>query len=363
MSSSDLIPSLVKNLLREDYEKIDLEVPKLIKILCSQGASECWHKHGTFKAHLFQVWSILSLWNQSKAIARCGLFHSAYSNSYVNLAIFKANTDRELVKNMIGEEAEEFVYQFCVIPRHELIIEECLKKIHENSSWRIPREGLIVKHIKTGEDIHVSKKLIGIFLILTMADFCDQFYEWQDNLFENTDGKFIFKGNNFTSLWPGTGKPGLWMSALSKMGILVRDCYESFNEIVIPPVFDHCTKILTEESERTARDLYWSVIYNHTEKEKHDEAITKLKKAIELNPWFGEPLVLLSQILIQRGNYEEAEKYAKQALNLFIQWGTTYDKRISWEGWIAWTRVLIQNSRKKYWPTTSFGVLNLGLVQ
>lgn len=34
MSSSDLIPSLVKNLLREDYEKIDLEVPKLIKILC-----------------------------------------------------------------------------------------------------------------------------------------------------------------------------------------------------------------------------------------------------------------------------------------------------------------------------------------
>jgi hypothetical protein len=44
-------------------------------------------------------------------VARCGLYHSAYSNSYVNLAIFKPDTGRETVRSAVGTEAEELVLQ------------------------------------------------------------------------------------------------------------------------------------------------------------------------------------------------------------------------------------------------------------
>lgn len=59
------------------------------------------------------MWKILTVWEQPQALARCGLFHSAYSNSYVNLAIFKAGVDRELVKEDCGAEAEDLIYKFC----------------------------------------------------------------------------------------------------------------------------------------------------------------------------------------------------------------------------------------------------------
>ncbi len=42
-------------------------------------------------------------------VSRCGLYHSAYSNSYVNLAIFKPDTGRETVRLAVGHDAEELV--------------------------------------------------------------------------------------------------------------------------------------------------------------------------------------------------------------------------------------------------------------
>jgi hypothetical protein len=118
------------------------------------------------------VWRILYLWKQSQAVrhhlqpltgflysllllllstqvSRCGLYHSAYSNSYVNLAIFKPDTGRETVRAAVGHEAEELVrsrphfplatfashittcecmqiHFFCTIPRQELIFDHIL---------------------------------------------------------------------------------------------------------------------------------------------------------------------------------------------------------------------------------------------
>jgi ribulose bisphosphate carboxylase small subunit len=48
--------------------------------------------------HLFEVWRILKLWRMPDVICRCGLLHSAYSNSYVNLAIFDPTVGRETVQ-------------------------------------------------------------------------------------------------------------------------------------------------------------------------------------------------------------------------------------------------------------------------
>lgn len=41
-------------------------------------------------------------------------------------------------------------------------------------------------------------------------------------MFENHDGRLEYRGNQAGWLWPGDYKPGLWMSAASRMGRMVK---------------------------------------------------------------------------------------------------------------------------------------------
>ena len=56
----------------------------------------------------------LCQWGQDDTVCSCGLFHSAYSNSYVNVAIFKAEEDgRPRLRELVGQQAEELIHFFC----------------------------------------------------------------------------------------------------------------------------------------------------------------------------------------------------------------------------------------------------------
>lgn len=402
--------------LRGELESIDENLPSLIKILRSVGAGECWHKHGSFLDHLVDMYRILNLWKAPHAVSLCGLFHSAYSNSYVNLAIFDPSTGREVVRGYVGKEAEHLIHLFCVVPRQPLIHDNLLfhysddeladdlkksqvslrdakeKGVFGEESWRkkvqglVPAEGLKVKHIRTGEDVHVSRRVVAVFIMMTMADFCDQLFSFQDMLFDNVDGRLEFKGNNFGAIWPGDGKPGLWLNSISRMGALytlivreeeilleerkrvvadfVRDENERDEdiELVLPPVFENCTKVLDAEDQIVARDLYWEAVCD-VNKEGLGRSEELLVKSIEKNPFVGEPYVVLSQVYLAMGRFEEAEKKAEKGLTLLLEWGCPWDKRVSWEGWISWSRVLLMKAKEKSWPHTSWGILNLGLVR
>jgi hypothetical protein len=94
----------------------------------------------------------------------------------------------------------------------------------------------------------------------------------------------------------------------------------------------------------------------------YNKTIDDLLYILKINPYITEPRILLSQIYLIFGNFEVAEKEASYALELLLQWGTQWDKRISWAGWISWTRVLIKQSKEKKWPKTAFGMINLGKV-
>jgi len=250
----------------------------------------------------------------------------------------------------------------------------------------LPAEGVRVKHIKSGEDVQVPRRLVAIFLFMTMADFIDQLFSFQDVLFDNSNGITAYEGNTWTALWPGDGKPGLWMNSISRMAalytVIVREeklfqreernqkneeekKKRGFEEIelVIPPVFDHCRAVLFPSDQVTARDFYWEAVCMPPGEKTHEKAETLLVKACELNPFIGEPRVVLAQIYNSQGRYDEAEKEAETGLRLMLEWGTTWDKRMSWEGWIAWTRVLLMKAKEKSWPHTSWGILNLGLVK
>ncbi|KAL2339355.1 hypothetical protein Fmac_007295 [Flemingia macrophylla] len=408
-SSIESILERARPFLRGELECIDENLPRLVGVLQSVGAGECWHKHGSFLHHLLDVYRILNLWKAPHAVSLCGLFHSAYSNSYVNLAIFDPSTGRELVRGLVGHEAERFIHLFCVVPRQPLIHDDLLfhysdaelvqhlaeseislrnKGVGEER-WRkklqglLPAEGVTVKHIRTGEEVRVSRRMVAVFLMMTMADFCDQWFGFQDALFDNANGRLEFSGNNLGALWPGDGKPGLWLNSISRMGALytliareeeifiqekARSGVGALDlernedvELVIPPVFDNCTKVLDAGDQIVGRDLYWEAV---CEKGKGVGKVEDLLVgSISKIPYVGEPYVVLSQVYLTQRRFEEAEKMARKGLTLLLEWGCPWDKRTSWEGWVAWSRVLLMKAKEKSWPHTSWGILNLGLVK
>ena len=258
----------------------------------------------------------------------------------------------------------------------------------EEEPWRkkirsiIPAEGITVKHIKAGDDVAVSRRVVAAFLLMTMADFSDQLFGFQDELFENDNARLEFSGNNYKALWPGSGKPGLWMNSISRMGalysLIVREemiyleerkrrdsCLELGLErdedldMVIPPVFDGCTRILSAEDQLKARDLYWETFRDKEEKEREELLVACAGK----NPFVGEPRLVLAQVYLGQERFEEAEEEAEMGLKLMLEWGSCWDKRMSWEGWIAWGRVLLMKARERSWPRSSWGIVNLGLVK
>ncbi|EOX99028.1 Uncharacterized protein TCM_007656 [Theobroma cacao] len=353
--------------LRGELEPVDKNLPGLIAVLRSAGAGKCSHKHGSFLEHLVDIYRILKIWKAPDSVCLCGLFHSAYSNAYYS--------DSELMEHLkLSEIALNNAKEEGLLDRDEV--------------WRkklrlpLPEDGIVVKNIKTGENVTITRRVMAVFLLMSMADYSDQFFSYQDLLFDNFDGRFRFLGNNYAALWPGDGKPGLWMNSISKMGavyiLILRDegiileerkrvggaevekDRDEGIELVVPPVFENCTRVLDAKEQVEARDLYWEAICDGS-KSGVERAEDLLLGCTAKNPFVGEPHVVLAQVYLNKGRFVEAEQEAERGLTLMLEWGSPWDKRMSWEGWIAWARVLPLKAKEKSWPQSAWGVLSLGL--
>ena len=49
-------------------------------------------------------------------------------------------------------------------------------------------------------------------------------------------------------------------------------------------------------------------------------------------------------MLLADGEFARADACARAALARQAAWGTAWDKRVGWEAWVAWTRVLQQHA-------------------
>jgi hypothetical protein len=335
---------------------------RAIELLKERNAHRCWHKHSTFLDHLVGVADILRLWNQDELLRLVGLFHSAYSNSYVNLALLDPKAERHVLRDAIGSEAEKMVFLFCSIDRQEIVVNTLLKQ------GLIPKEGLTVPNIRGGADVYLSPETLFRLVVFTAADTSDQYFGWQDALWGGggTAGSMLIPGedaperHNPTVIWPGISRPGLWMSYVSRLA-QVAATYTASLSLPMPPIFDSGSHILSVEKEAKARDLYWSVV---TEEAPADAVESTLEQCISANPWAFEPRVLLAQKRLQARNFTGAVEAATRALELQHQWGTTWDKRVALGAWVAWTRVLLQRAQSQEpWPSNSWMVNNFGLVK
>ena len=93
---------------------IDLISTK-IDFLESIGCGETMHSGRTLLEHLIGTYKILDEGFAPLYVCDAGLFHSVYGTAY-----FKPKTipldNRDIVKDIIGEEAENLAFMFCVIP-------------------------------------------------------------------------------------------------------------------------------------------------------------------------------------------------------------------------------------------------------
>lgn len=113
---------------------IDLISTK-IDFLESIGCGETKHSGRTLLEHLIGTYKILDEWFAPLHVCHAGLFHSVYGTAY-----FKPKTlslddrvSRDIVREIIGEEAENLAFMFCVIsaPRFENIMSLTDEKLRD----------------------------------------------------------------------------------------------------------------------------------------------------------------------------------------------------------------------------------------
>tara|TARA_R100001480_G_scaffold83722_1_gene91886 strand:- start:551 stop:1426 length:876 start_codon:yes stop_codon:yes gene_type:complete len=82
---------------------------KCINYLISKKTQEVPHYNKNLFQHLINVYDKLRKWKCNEDICYAGLFHSIYGNESFTQ---KIETDRSIIKNLIGSKAESLVYQY-----------------------------------------------------------------------------------------------------------------------------------------------------------------------------------------------------------------------------------------------------------
>lgn len=337
----------IESVLRGAWNDLDPSASVMLEKLHGSTAPMIWHKHGSFLDHLRDVWVMLSVWNQPQHWCRLGLFHSAYSNSFVSMNLYDINKDREKLASLIGEDSESLVYKFCVYNRQQ---------VEDQVSEELMVRATSTKHIHDGSTVELSATEAAACVTETVADMMDQSFAWQSEL---------EKGHT-KSLWPGIYAPTLRMTKISRFAYGLRQS-GVVPENLLPPVFNRCSTILDPDREKLARDLYWRIVGHVDGHGGHaggagEPEIRTLLEASVLNPFVGEPHVIRAQILLQQGRWEDAEHAAKTGLDILCQWATQWDKRMPFNAWVNWTRCLIFQAKLREWPDTWGGLESLGAI-
>ena len=91
-----------------------------IDFLKQLGSDKVKHKNQSLLEHLIGVRDILNKWGAPEYIQDGGLFHSVYGTTYFKPQL---TMDRDAVRYLIGEKAEELAYWFCFLdsPRAQRI--------------------------------------------------------------------------------------------------------------------------------------------------------------------------------------------------------------------------------------------------
>lgn len=344
-------------MLADHHAAVDADMPALMDLLFARSAGEDWHKAGTFKHHLLGVYQTLVLWDQPREIRLLGLFHSVYGNEYVNLTLFDQDRERGVLREILGEEAEAWVHLFCKMPRTRFV-----QAILRGEG--LGAEGLRLDDGK-GQTFEFTPRQVAAFIIASVADVGEQWHSWQDEVFAGypNQQRRDLKTHWAASFWPGPLKPPSNIVSMLSHLLHALTSIKTETGLPLPPAFDNCRGVLSPVDEAAASALYWQVVTRMHPLTEQGSARHLLEACVAHNPWIGEPRVLLAQLALTEGDFAAAEQHAAAGLAALQAWGTAWDKRVSWAGWVAWNRLLLQQARRREWPENLAALNGLGLVE
>ena len=333
-SRSPAMPDAIRSIIYSNWAALEPDGPpqmnKALALLKSEPAFvEFAHGRDVFGEHLLGTFSILAAWGLPKEIARCGLFHTAFSGDLFIFHFYKSESaaDRSKLRDVIGTEAERLVHLFGTMDRS--VVNRSLFEL-PNATLALEPRTIRARH----GPLDITPEDQAAIMVVTIADYLDQMVAvngWRD----------VYQHESPARLYPGDGKPEValyWFSRVCRgIAPFLR---------IIPPIFDGCTAEITREDETAARDLYWSVVTGEASMGAVDQE-RLLLEAVSLNPWVAEPHVQLAQLFFNAGRYPEAAEEAREALRLLYTWASCWDKRIPFRQWVGFARMMLLRATRR----------------
>ncbi|WP_284215820.1 DUF6817 domain-containing protein [Agaribacter marinus] len=128
------------------------------QLLGELGASEFQHIQGSLLQHLQGTRNLLSQWNAPQFLQDAGLYHAVYGTSGFDASLLSVK-QRYDVAQIIGDDAEELVYQYCACSRKDFFT-----KLLDGAK----KPELINRF--TGDAYYLSEDLLRNFCELTAAN-------------------------------------------------------------------------------------------------------------------------------------------------------------------------------------------------
>jgi aspartate beta-hydroxylase len=229
--------------------------------------------------HLIGTAELLDRWGQPDAIRRAALIHSVYGTEVYRHAI-AGQKDRAELAAVAGEDAERLAYLFAVTPRRLLFA--------GTHRWM---KGL------PGDP---SRDELDAIVIMHMANLAEQ------------------------SQQPD-GTPGRWLVRLRDLAAHIFD-----SETIMLPAFVGHLVGLTAAAEADVRARYLEALTADGE-----SRTTALALVAAACPVLAEPCVALAEAAAVGGDAAGARAWGDQARVRLLALGTAWDKRQSYEQWLA----------------------------
>jgi len=334
------MPPKVEAVLHENWALLDHDADRMLSWIKGEKVfHEFAHARDPFYVHLRGTWAMLEIWNQPQDICRCGLLHSAYSRDGFYFRHFNIDdkTSRDLVRSVVGDAAEQNVFNYCSsydLAAYSLDPKDVNAMIPLGAPLD-PNGHNIPSRLDPSRPFYMSARDMAKFLVILVADIADQL----SHVFTYRD---VYQHEEPQHLWPGDGSsPGFFLSIFSRVLQSARPFLD-----VVPPVFNNCTETLSMADEAQAVHSYWSAVMLK-KKQSSLEQEELFRKASTLNPYIAEPHAMLSQILYNSHKFPEALHEAAVALEIFYQWGTSWDKRASFAQWVGFCRMAVLRSSRR----------------
>jgi hypothetical protein len=241
----------------------------------------------SFLKHLLCTWRILADWRMPVPVCRAGFLHSVYSTSFYPHALFGID-ERNVIRRIIGDEAEELVFRFCTMDR---------RGFWDRLAARPQIRNLTYPHrMQGGAPVRVSRPMLKQLLMIESANMAEQ-----------------ARSHDFG--------PAPWMSRVLRW-------WDFLDERAIPLRLG-IRPGLTQRAEERAIEAYRNSL-----EVPAGRAAVFLDRAIRLNPWAAEPRIMRAHCALEAAE-ERTSTHVREGMRLLRAWATPWDKRLTLNGWLA----------------------------